>query len=379
MSKCRVVSTDSHITEPQDLWTSRIEPKYRDRCPRLMTNAPGYESHGAGEVWVCDGRGGNTPAQGAQAGVRFEDPEKLKFMDTFERMRPGGYIPEEHVKDMDLDGVDFGIVYPSCGLRLYGTVPDGDLLDAVIRVYNDFATEFCSAYPKRLGAIAMINLDDVQLGVREMERCRKMGALGAMITVYPPEGRRYNSPEYDAVWAAGQDLEMPIGLHLATDRWGAGESFQTEDTARIANTINSDHAVRMSLCDIIFAGVFERYPKLQMGAIEHELSWVPHLLDRMDYNYTQRSRGRSGYQFKNDMMPSDFFHRNLFVGFQEDGLGIRLRDIIGVDNLTWGSDYPHQESTFPKTQEILDEILADCTEEERSKIVGGNAARIYKI
>jgi predicted TIM-barrel fold metal-dependent hydrolase len=79
------------------------------------------------------------------------------------------------------------------------------------------------------------------------------------------------------------------------------------------------------------------------------------------------------------MLPSDFFHRNVFLGFQEDGLGIRLRDVIGVDNITWGSDYPHQESTFPRTQEILGEILADCTEEEKAKIAGGNAARIYSI
>ena len=79
------------------------------------------------------------------------------------------------------------------------------------------------------------------------------------------------------------------------------------------------------------------------------------------------------------MMPSDFFHRNVFVGFQEDALGLKLREIIGVDNMAWGSDYPHQESTFPKTREILEEILADCTEEEKAKVVGGNAARIYHI
>ena len=77
------------------------------------------------------------------------------------------------------------------------------------------------------------------------------------------------------------------------------------------------------------------------------------------------------------MLPSDYFHRNVFVGFQEDALGIRLRDIIGVDNLLWGSDYPHQESTFPRSRQILEEILVDCTDEEKSKIAGGNAARIY--
>ena len=79
------------------------------------------------------------------------------------------------------------------------------------------------------------------------------------------------------------------------------------------------------------------------------------------------------------MLPSDCFRRNVFLGFQQDPLGIRLRDVIGVDNLQWGSDYPHQASTFPRSQEVLGEMLAECSEEESSLIAGGNAARIYKL
>ena len=132
----------------------------------------------------------------------------------------------------------------------------------------------------------------------------------------------------------------------------------------------------MSLTDIIFSGAFERYPKLQVGSVEHELSWVPHFLDRMNYTYSQRvNQAYKG--FKDGVFPSDYFHSNVFLGFQEDALGIKLRDMIGVDNLQWGADYPHPESTFPRSQQILEEILVDCTEEEKAKIVGGNAARIY--
>ncbi len=93
----------------------------------------------------------------------------------------------------------------------------------------------------------------------------------------------------------------------------------------------------------------------------------------------ERSAGRQSYQYKDDMLPSDYFRRNVFLGFQEDALGLRLRDIIGVETLQWGSDYPHQESTFPRSREILEEILADCTEEEKAKIAGGNAARVYQL
>ena len=122
-----------------------------------------------------------------------------------------------------------------------------------------------------------------------------------------------------------------------------------------------------------------RYPKLMVGSVEQELSWVPHFLDRLDYNYTQRAIGDSSYRFKGDALPSDSYHSNVFPGFQEDALGIRDRHIIGVDKLLRGSDYPHQESTFPRSREIIEEILVDCTEEEKSKIAGANSARVYRL
>ena len=130
---------------------------------------------------------------------------------------------------------------------------------------------------------------------------------------------------------------------------------------------------------MIFTGVFERHPKLQIGAVEMELSWVPHFLDRIDYTYNQRQVEFTPYRFKEDMLPSDYFHRNVFLGFQEDAVGIRLRDLIGVDSLMWGGDYPHPESTFPRSRQIIDEILMECTEEEKAKITGENAARVYNL
>ena len=103
-----------------------------------------------------------------------------------ENVRPGGYIPEEHRKDMDIDGIDVSIVYPTVGLLLFG-VPDSELLTSVFASYNDWAAEFCNAIPRRLKGIAMLNIDDVQGGIKELERCAKLGFTGAMITVYPPE------------------------------------------------------------------------------------------------------------------------------------------------------------------------------------------------
>ena len=373
MADYRVISSDNHVVEPVDLWTSRAESKFKDRAPHV-------ERIEGADWWICDGRKvQDVGPAGAQVGIRFEEPEKLTRGGRIEEVRPGGYIPEEHVKDMDIDGIDLSIVYPTIGLGLY-RVPDSELLTANCRNYNDWVGEFCGAIPKRLKGIAMLNVDDVPGGVKELERCANMGFVGAMISVYPVEERSYDKPVYEPLWAAAQDLGMPLSLHISTNRPGPGQDWGDLDTATPAFVSNVDYWVRMSLASIIFSGVFERYPKLQIGSVEMELCWVPHFLDRIDYTYTQKAvEFTRGHRFKEDALPSDFFHNNVFLGFQEDALGIRLRDIIGVDQLQWGADYPHQESTFPRSREIIEEILVDCTEEERAKIVGGNAARVYGL
>ena len=367
MGNYRIISSDSHIFEPRDLWSGRIEPKYKDRAPVIL------REEGA-DYWYCDGIKVLGVQPGAQTGRRFEDAENLSREELYENVRLGGYIPEEHIKDMDIDGIDIGVVYPSVGLLLY-VVPDGGLLSSVFSVYNDWVSEFCNSFPNRIKAIGMLNIDDVQDGLAELDRCAKLGLIGAMIPAYPPVGRSYDSEEYEPLWAAAQDLEMPLSLHAATNRADA----YAADNTKLSYLINMDYWVRMSVADMVLSGVFDRHPKVQVGAVEYELSWVPHFLERMDYGYSQRPLGVKGHRFKENMLPTDFVHRNVFFGFQEDARGIKDRYIIGVDNILWGSDYPHQESTFPRSREILEEVLADCTDEEKAKICGGNTERIYRL
>ena len=375
MAKYRVISSDSHIIEPPDLWEKRIDPKFRDRAPQVV-------DVDGGQIWVVDDTQGGSFTQGVMTGWRFDQPEKMvNIMASFEDVRPGGYIPDEAVKDLDLDEVDACILYPTAGLTWYSWVRDSELLSAVLRAYNDFAAEFAAAHPKRLKTVAFLNVDDVWDGVREMERCAKLGVVGVAIPIYT-ERLRYHSPEYEPLWAAAQDLEMPISLHITTNRPGPDKEYggaQLNTTLAPHFIVTGDYWAKVSLCDIIYSGVFERYPKLRMGSVEQELSWAAYFLNRLDFNYNQQPQGWRAYRLKDDALPSDFFHRNCFVDTQEDALGIKLRDIIGVDNILWGNDYPHSESTFPKSQEFLAGMLADCTEEEKAKISGGNAARIYKI
>ena len=170
-------------------------------------------------------------AGGADAGVRFEHPEQLRIEASFEDVRLGAYGPEEKLKDMDADGVWGELVYPTCGLHVY-SVPDEALLSAICRVYNDWIAEFCNGHADRIKSIAMINLDDVQDGARELERAARLGAAGALITVFPPEDRPYDQPIYDPFWAVAQEVGIPLSLHISTNRQNGRERAPSPEASR---------------------------------------------------------------------------------------------------------------------------------------------------
>jgi len=366
-----VLSSDSHVFEPPNLWQTRIDRAFRDRAPRIERIDGGdYVVVEADQILSGIGLISN-------AGARFEAPETISPQGRFEDVHSGGYDPEQHLKDMALDGVAGEVLYPSQGL-FYFKVADPQLMSAIFRAYNDWLAEFCRTDPARLKGIAMINLDDVQDGIRELEHAAHLGLAGAMITEYPAEDRRYDQPEYEPFWAAAAALDMPLSLHTATRRQGkirgAGPGTLRDASSRATKAFYP----ALSMCDMMFSGVFERHPRLMLAIVEFELSWAPNVITSMDYTYRER-HGEAIYRFKDGMAPSDFFHRNVVLSFQEDAVGIRLRDVIGVDNMMWGSDYPHSESTFPQSRKILAEILAGVPQGEQAKIAGGNTARVYNF
>ena len=135
--------------------------------------------------------------------------------------------------------------------------------------------------------------------------------------------------------------------------------------------------MRKSLGELICSGVFERHPKLRVGSIEHELSWAPFFLFQADYCYTDRPLRGDWHRFAPGVLPSDFFKRNCFLSFQEDAVGIRVRDVLGDETLMWGSDYHHTESTFPRSREITAKTLVGVTPEEQQLVQRDNVAAIY--
>jgi predicted TIM-barrel fold metal-dependent hydrolase len=152
----------------------------------------------------------------------------------------------------------------------------------------------------------------------------------------------------------------------------------TESERRVT-AHSREYAVREAIAALIVGGVCERYPQLKVGAVECEVAWAPYFMGRMDDVYTARAVGVSGRRFKNGACPSDFFRQNIFLSFQEDAPGIQLRSYIGVENLLWASDYPHAESTFPRSREIVDRILQGVPEAEQVQVAGANTRRLYHL
>ena len=174
-------------------------------------------------------------------------------------------------------------------------------------------------------------------------------------------------------------MNIPLNLHVGIVRSRtAYRNIDPPEHQTGADRSNSDHWVRMSLSHLVLGGVFERFPNLKIVNVEHELSWMLYWLQRMDLTYIERPT-QATYRFSSNMIPSDFVRRNVYHSFEEDGIGILHRDMIGVDKLMWASDYPHAEATYPESQRILNEILSDVPSGERALIVGQNCARLYNF
>ncbi|HZQ58544.1 MAG TPA: amidohydrolase family protein [Acidimicrobiales bacterium] len=369
-----MLSSDSHVVEPPDLWAGH-GGSLAGRMPRV-------EHLDDGDWWIVDGYK-TMSFLGIQTGDRFAgEPDKLRTSGTFDEVRAAAYDPRRYVEENEGDGIWGSVLYPSQGLVLY-EVPVTDVVTASMRRYNDWLADFCSEAPARLKGIAMLNVDDIDAAVAELARCRERGLVGALITVAPPPWQPYRSPAYDPLWAAAQDLAMPLALHVGTDRADprVGRPAFRLDVKNVPPSVfvNPDAQVRRAFAEIIFSRVFERFPRLRIGSVEHELGWIPFFLDRLDYAYTDRPpRGPEWQRFADPgMLPSDFFRRNAFASFQEDPHALRLLDALGPGVPTWGSDYPHTESTFPRSRDIVATLVKDLDDADVARITCTTCAELY--
>lgn len=364
-----LIDADSHMLEPFGMWAERMDKRYRDEAPRVVMDYKGK----SGKWAVFEGfsmlisRKADGPAESNEGGGGF-DPEK----------RRGGWDPAARLKDMATDGVSATVLYPTYGLHMFGTPKEG-LQHALFSAYNDWLSEFCRHDPRRFAGLGLVPLFDIDKGVGELQRCRKLGLKGALIWGMPPENKPYSMTEYDRLWAAAQDLNMPLHLHLGT--YASENRFLSPEHAGnwgmiYTEMIASNTNLQRSLMHLIFGGVFERFPNLKIVLGEADFGWVPSAMERADRYYGNRIR--RGHDLKLGMLPSEYIKKQVWHTFITDLFGVKTYSLAGLaGRIMWSTDYPHDACTFPNSLEIMKKGFAGVPVEDRRKILHDNVKDLY--
>jgi predicted TIM-barrel fold metal-dependent hydrolase len=380
MTDYKLFSGDSHVSEPPDLWLTRIDKRYSYRAPAVETRVKdgkgqdyliyeGFPPHPV-SVGLASAAGGK---HGDKAG---EQIRATKYADAL----PGGWDPAARLKDQDLDGVDGEVLHPTLGFRMFW-LRDPELQRAVFRAYNDWLGDYIAHDRRRLFGLALISIEDPAQAVREIERAAKLGHKGIMIALSPPSDRPYSLRLYDPIWAAAQELGLPVVLHAIT---GAGESrlaIAYWDPAMCLFGVLRHHEAERTLAHMICSGVLERFPRLKIVSAENGIDWFPPFLARLDRSVKAGTRSLEveTWTTKLSLKPSEYFRRQVFVGFIDEPEAVPMRHEIGVGNLMWASDYPHFASTWPKSQDFVAKATAGVDAAEKRKLVRDNSLAVFNI
>ncbi|MDO9460409.1 MAG: amidohydrolase family protein [Alphaproteobacteria bacterium] len=359
------ISSDSHITEPPNCYIDFIDPKFRDRAPRMVDDGKG------GDAFLIEGL--KRPLNISLAAAAGRAPEDLrgrgqKFTDLWR----GGWDGSVRCADQDRDGVCAEIIYPTIGMMLCNH-DDFDYKKACFDAYNRWLQTFVAPAPKRIFGLGQIAMRSVEEGIKELEQVKAMGFVGVMMPGNP-QVEDYDSPIYDPFWQAAVDLKMPLSFHILTAKAaGVGEGR--------GPAINSFLSIIRGNQDIlgmmIFSGVFDRNPKLKIVCVEADAGWAPHFMYRADHAYKRHRFWMKGQELKK--LPSDCFKDHIYLTFQDDWVAFKMKHMVNIERLMWANDFPHSDSTWPWSQDVLAEHTKGLTEEERNKICFDNVKALYNL
>lgn len=378
----RIISADTHLQIAAERWTQHIPAKYRDQAPRTIRLPNG------GDATVFkDGK--IHPSHGLMAGMPFENrwPVGSQF-DT----SPGCGSPEQRLREQDRDGVDGEIMftYPT-GVSFYRGIKDRSAYKAAIHAWNVFlAEEYCVVAPQRLIAMGMLPDTGVQDAIEEMEYCARNGLKGVYLSNYP-SGEDDPTLEDDRFWAAALDLDMPLTGHVVFSSAGSHRRFTyqyQDDPKEVAGGVDpfskfSQYALRGAgnALQMVFTGVFDRFPRLRIYFAETQVGWIPHFLDTLEDQYVRHMpwAARMGLMKKLQRPPGEYIREHFSWGFMCNPFGVRVRHEIGVTRMMWGSDFPHAESNWPESQEMIEEMFVGVPDDERRQMLGGNAIEYFHL
>ncbi len=356
-----VISADSHITEPPDTYSKYIEPEWRDRAPKMVT----HEEHG--DMFIAEGMRPIKMGLVAAAGLA---PEDIRSDGLIADMHQSGFSPQTRLADQARDGVSAEILYPTVGMMLCNH-EDYDFKAACFAAYNRWIVDYCSEAPDRLLGAGQTAARTVDEAIRDLHAIKDAGLRTVMMPGVPAEAD-YDQAEWDPFWAEAAAMGMPVSFHILTTSMGKIRGSKLNSFLMIMRGIQDI----MSL--LVFGGVFERHPDLRVVCVEADAGWVPHFMYRMDHGY-KRHRHHIAPNDVLAKLPSEYFAENIYVTFQDDWTAFAQADHMNWRRLMWANDFPHSDSTWPWSKDLLAEHTVTLTDEQCQAILSTNVADLYQI
>ncbi len=383
--KYGLISCDSHAQPHKNAFLDRMsKQKWGDKIPQLKETsdkanmAVPYDR--TVDRWYVNGElVGNRGV--VNCPTVMDDPMRKYFPQTWDEVPAKVYDPVERLKALDEDGVDAEVLFPNDPVQA-GTMIQGEDADFeldCVRAYNDAIGEWREVSDRYIPLAIIPYLSDIDVAVTEVQRAVKKGHKGITMLAEPSQTHsglhHFNDPYWHPLWEVCQDLDIPVhwhasaGLNLKMPRWKG----YTRNQEQAMGPSGGFSTSAQFMPNLLFSGVLDMYPTLKWVSAETGLGWVNYILEGCDHEWERRHLWTEGILTR----PSELFKRQLYVDFWYESAGIQLRHKIGIDNIMWESDYPHSTSTYPESWEFVKRSLEGVPQEDRDKMLYGNALRIY--
>ena len=386
----RIVSVDDHVVEPPNLWRDRLPARLADAGPHVVTAPKGEVTFVGGRLTVSMGEPGSgpdvawwcyekvrRPLMRLDAAVGFDRDDVDLRLVSYDEMRPGAFSVAERLEDMDTNWIDASLCFPTfprfCG-QTFTEASDRDLALLCVKAYNDWTVEeWCGPAGGRLIPLIIVPLWDPTLAAAEVRRMAARGVRAVCFSEMPPKLGLPSVHDPDRHWdpffAACAETGTVINMHIGSS--SKMPSTSSDAPAAVGSTLTFANSC-FSLVDWLMSGVFTRFPTLTIAYSEGSIGWIPYVLHRADVVW-EENRGWGGVAEKVLEPPSELFRRHVYGCFFDDPHGLRSLDEIGEDNVTYESDYPHSDSTWPNTRAVAEKQMRHLSREVVTKLVRGNA------
>jgi predicted TIM-barrel fold metal-dependent hydrolase len=383
-----VISGDTHLEIDSKMWMDRVPPEHRDRAPRVVRTPEGADA------WAVEGAPLQDVVFGLYAGKGRDTwaPFKQRYEDS-----AGTGSPKQRMSEQDVDGIHAEVLFPGAnGPKFWRHLRDDACYLAFVRAYNEFlADEYCAVDPERLIGIGAIPWTGVDDAIAEMQYCHEHGLRGILLGVFP-NGSGSPSTEDDAFWSAALDMGMVLTVHVDMDRSRGGQLTKmidmTDTSERARRSLPGEQVITQqtsvfgragagNAMQLAMSGVFDRFPDLKFFFAENQIGWIPFWLEQADVRFHRHRRWierELGWK-PVERLPSEYVKDHCYWGFQRDRVGVLLREMIGTDKLIWATDFPHQESDWPNSRQILELNFEGVPATEVEMMTNGNVSRLFGL